>query len=234
MEEMGELFSRGGQVHDIDRQFVASWLTHFQHAVSARAEALGCQPRDLACTFLAAVVGEQAAAFVQVGDGAIVVADPREPEGYCWIFWPQRGEYENVTAFITDPSAEDHLAHEVEDRRYDEIALFSDGLQRLALHFSSHAAHNPFFRPMFSHLRPAPPGYLAQESDALAIFLDSAAVNERTDDDKTLVLATRRPHEAPAPAGKASMRAEGGVQVPSNDNDAVVVDADLPVDSHGD
>ena len=40
----------------------------------------------------------------------------------------------------------------------------------------------------------------------LRAFLDSAPVNQRTDDDKTLVLATRLPVP---PAGKAGAESEG-------------------------
>ncbi len=226
LEEMTTLFAGGGRVHDIDRSFVAAWLTHFQHAVASRAEAVSERPRDFACTLLAAVVDEEAAAFLQVGDGAIVVAAPREPDEYCWIFWPQRGEYENVTVFATDPAAADHLEHDVIDRRFDEIALFTDGLQRLALHFASQTVHNPFFRPMFAHLRSAPSGYLSAASGALATFLDSAAVNDRTDDDKTLLLATRRLAEPPVPLADAS------TDVPTNGDAAPLVDPNAATEDH--
>jgi hypothetical protein len=37
----------------------------------------------------------------------------------------------------------------------DEVAMFSDGLQRLALVYESRTAYTPFFEPMFSVLRKA-------------------------------------------------------------------------------
>ncbi len=197
-DEIATLFDTGGAIADISREFVAAWLIHFQHAIAERAEAQGCAPREFACTLLAAIIGEECGAFFQVGGGAIVVAAPDEPDAYGWIFWPQRGEYENVTMFITDPRAADHLEHEIEIRRYSEIALFTDGLQRLALHFASESVHNPFFRPIFPPLRAQQSGYLPELSAALARFLDSPTVNSRTDDDKTLVLATRRAAAVPA------------------------------------
>jgi hypothetical protein len=71
----------------------------------------------------------------------------------------------------------------------DELALFTDGLQMLALHFASRSAHRPFFEPLFTTLREAAnPEALG---GPLREFLDSPAVNERTEDDKTLVLAIR-------------------------------------------
>lgn len=227
LDEMTTLFAGGGRVQDIDRPFIAAWLTHFQHAVAFRAEAVGDQPRDFACTLLAAVVGEEAAAFLQVGDGAIVVAASREPDEYSWIFWPQRGEYENVTVFATDPAAADYLEHEIAARRFEELALFTDGLQRLTLHFASQEVHNPFFRPMFAHLRTAVPGYLAETSDTLAAFLDSPAVNDRTDDDKTLLLATRRPAMPPETPTEPM---DGAA---ADEDDADPTGGGQPVDDHG-
>jgi hypothetical protein len=157
------------------------------------------------------VVGEAGAAFVQLGDGAIVVADADDADAYCWVFWPQRGEYENVTWFATDPAAAARLDHAFVPRRVDEVALFTDGLQRLALHYASRTAHAPFFRPMFAPVRRAAPGCAEGMAGALAAVLASPTVNERTDDDKTLVLATRRgagepmadrpPSEPDEPAG---------------------------------
>ena len=72
---------------------------------------------------------------------------------------------------------------------HHSLALLSDGLQMLALNYGTKAAHQPFFAPMFASLRKADD---AQELLVpLKQFLDSKAVNDRTDDDKTLVLATR-------------------------------------------
>ena len=78
------------------------------------------------------------------------------------------------------------------ERRIDEVALFSDGLQRLALHYQTRTAHAGFFKPMLATLRAAPADALESLSTQLAAYLSSPAVNERTDDDKTLVLATRQ------------------------------------------
>jgi hypothetical protein len=44
---------------------------------------------------------------------------------------------------------------------------------------------------MFAPLREAPEGYSEELSLGLSRFLDSEKVNDRTEDDKTLILASR-------------------------------------------
>ncbi|MDP9369717.1 MAG: protein phosphatase 2C domain-containing protein [Chloroflexota bacterium] len=191
-DEVVKLLQLGGTTRDVTREFAQSMITDFQREVLLRADAKALKLRDFACTLLLAAIDGQGAAFLQIGDGAIVVGPRQEPDQYCWVFWPQRGEYENQTIFVTDVGAPDHLDHEFVDAPIDEVALLSDGLQRLALHYQSQTVHAPFFRPMFAPLRATPTGFSAPLSSSLAGFLESKPVNERTDDDKTLILATRR------------------------------------------
>jgi hypothetical protein len=86
-----------------------------------------------------------------------------------------------------------NLHSEVHPAAPAEVAVFSDGIQRLALVYQAKEVHKPFFEPMFARLRKAAGN---EEFDLLsgqlALFLGSPAVNERTDDDKSLILATRR------------------------------------------
>jgi hypothetical protein len=144
-------------------------------------------PRELACTLLGAIVGPSKATYFQIGDGAIV---SRRDGSLAPVFWPESGEYANMTYFVTDTKASEHLRCEVQDAT-DEVAIFTDGLQRLALVFATEAAHEPFFEPMFKVLRASSDDQTDQLCAALERFLGSDVINERTDDDKTLILATR-------------------------------------------
>lgn len=191
-DEIVSFLESGGCARDVSREFTVSVIEGFQREIARRADAKRLTPRDFACTLLAAVVDEHSAVFLQIGDGAIVLAEQKDPDQYCWVFWPQRGEYENQTSFATDADATDRLEHEFDERSIDEVALFTDGLQRIALHYQSQTAYAPFFRPMFAPLRAAPTGFSSALSSLLLWFLDSQSVNDRTDDDKTLILATRR------------------------------------------
>lgn len=180
---------RGGTVPSVTRSDAEAWIVHLNERLATYAftEELGI--RDLACTLLAAVLSTSAAAFVQIGDGAIVVA---KDDAYGPIFWPQSGDYANTTYFLTDESPLERLQYELRPDSPEEIALFTDGLQMLALKYSTHEAHAPFFRPLFSRLRTEPEGPLDTLSEGLMAWLDSPSINSRTDDDKTLVLATRQ------------------------------------------
>lgn len=176
-------------VADLDRKVVESWLRGAVADIGARAARDDLAGRDFACTILGCAVGTAAAVFIQIGDGAIVIDDGT---GLRPVFWPDSGEYANMTRFVTDADFGDHLMFCAVEGRIDEVALFSDGLQRLALVFAERAAHAPFFEPMLQCLRAEPAGAAETLVFPLLRFLSSDAVNARTDDDKSLVLATRR------------------------------------------
>jgi hypothetical protein len=148
-------------------------------------------PRDMACTLLAVIVAPTGGGALQIGDGVIVVGD--KPLTWRWVFWPQKGEYANTTFFLSDEAA---LARaEVTSLSDDvlDVALMSDGLEQLAMHFASRKAHDPFFRSVLAPLHAeTAEGESARLSQGLATLLGSAAVRARTDDDASLVIATRR------------------------------------------
>lgn len=194
-------YLESGDLHDLNRAYVEQWLHQFQDELRTYAEADGLTLRDFACTILAAIVGTDSAVFLQVGDGAIVVSQRAEPNEYAWVFWPQRGEYANTTYFSTDDTAREHLEYALVEGGIDEVALFTDGIQPLALHYETQTAFEPFFRPVFATLRSVPEGVSAELSTALADFLDSPRVNAKSDDDKTLAIATRRPARQPLVMG---------------------------------
>jgi hypothetical protein len=189
---IADYFADSQRVADLEREQLADWLRGFADEVGIFAEAEGRESRDYACTLLGAIVEADQAAIFQIGDGAVVVGGDPDPDALDVVFWPQRGEYANQTYFATDGDAPDQAELALIDRAVDEIALLTDGLQGLALTFAARAAHAPFFRPVFAAVRGEPPGESARLTAALAAFLASDRVNQRTDDDKTLVLATRR------------------------------------------
>lgn len=175
------------------REAIESWIDAARARLLEAAATNEATPRQLACTFLAALVGETWAAFAQIGDGVIVFDGP---EGYELAFWPDNGEYANTTRFLSEDDYREHLRIEIVERQVDELALLTDGLQMLALDFAQAKVHDRFFAPLFKTVRDSPDSEKLKTS--LLQFMDSKRVNERTDDDKTLLLAIRNaPDVAP-------------------------------------
>lgn len=179
-----------GGLGSVDHGRAGAWVKQVHRAVGVQADLREVAARQLACTLLFAVLGESGAAFGQIGDGAIVT---RSGDDYRTVFWPQSGEYVNTTNFVSDRRWENHFEFAWHDGPIDELALFSDGLQMLALDYATQRVHAPFFDPLFASLRAQPDPAALREP--MRAFLDSPQLAERTDDDKTLMLATRRAGE---------------------------------------
>ena len=201
LEEFGAVAAMHSDLEDLDLRFVQEWVVRLNAEIVEMAEA-GRTSRDYACTFLGAVVGPDHAVYVQVGDGAIVASGPK-PGVYDWVFWPQHGEFANQTNFVTMEQVLDVLEFRSVPGRIEEIALFSDGLERLVLNLAAKTVHSPALAPVFGWLAGTQPDAGGEMSDALVAYLSSSHVNGRTDDDKTLVMATRADpaRMAAAPSG---------------------------------
>ena len=162
------------------------WYNLVLSDLEKQAVMCGVPLRQLACTLLVAVIGEAGGAFCQLGDGAIVVKLANE---FQHVFWPQSGEYANTTNFITAGRFHNELMFEWRAGCIAEIAVFTDGLQSVALDYARRQAHEPFFLPLFQAIKnQANPENLEAPMQS---FLESPNLAERTDDDLTLILATR-------------------------------------------
>lgn len=170
-------------------QDVAEWFFSVRCALEDVAHVEGLPLRELASTLLLLLVLPHAAAYAHIGDGGIAVD---HGSGLQLVFWPEAGEYANMTRFVTDEDSLEHVRVAVSEATPEEVALFTDGIQRLALDFKTGTVYAPFFAPMMAVLRRQAPAECALLEAQLAAFLDSPKVNSRTDDDKTLVLASRR------------------------------------------
>jgi hypothetical protein len=173
-----------------NKALIEQALVYARDLIQQQAKANDLSLRDYATTLSGVVVSKQQALCFQIGDGAIVAS----VQGYQGlVFWPDNGLYANMTYFVTDDDYVQYLNVEVIDAVLDEVILFSDGLQRLALSLETKMPFSPFFEPMLKALRQAKHQDFSVLNQHLAQFLASELVNKRTDDDKTLVLATRKP-----------------------------------------
>jgi len=168
-----------------------AWLDGVRETFAFAAEEHDLGMRELATTLMFAMIGPNASAFWQIGDGAMVVSEAEDD--WAWVFWPQHGAFANETNFVTDPAASDNLAFAVSGHEIRELAVFTDGLERLLIDQRKRAVQTQAFERMVAPLRTLHGNdEIPQLSEALKAYLSSPTVTGRTDDDVTLVIATRR------------------------------------------
>lgn len=173
----------------IDAQ-IEAWVDTARDRIYAVAERRGVTPRDFAATLVCAISDGNESLIAHVGDGCVVLKDTALNRWHAPT-WPDHGEYASTTTFVTDdPAPKLRLSRYVGP--IGPLVLFSDGLERLALDF---VRKQPFERFFDGVCRPlvgcSIPGRDRALSEQLKLYLDSPAINARTDDDKTLVLAIR-------------------------------------------
>jgi len=145
--------------------------------------------RDYSATLIMAVLTDELVIGGMVGDCAAVAL--KESDELFSLCKPQKGEYANVTNFITHRDLKNIVDVQVYRGAAVGIGVFTDGLAELALNISENSPHAPFFHPLFNFVKAVRHGDELLAEEKLATFLNSERVNARTDDDKTLVLAVK-------------------------------------------
>jgi hypothetical protein len=172
-----------------DDSLVSEWIDETRDQIGEVARRYNLAPRDFATTLVIAAVTPTCSLCVHVGDGA-AVGRSRETGEWIALSWPEHGEYASTTFFLTDePEARVRISRS--EVALDRVAVMTDGIERLALNFTDLSPYAPFFegvsRPVAAS---AAPGLDIELSRKLADYLSSGVINARTDDDKTLILAT--------------------------------------------
>lgn len=169
---------------------------HARDAILTLAKEEGEEARSYTSTLLLVAVTPRGGGALQIGDGVMVVGTGGD--GWSWMFWPQRGEYANTTFFLTDDDAPGHMEVGAFGGTPTDVAVMTDGLEPLALHYASRSVHEPFFEGMFQPLVDAGGSHeIGHLSTSLETFLSSERIRGRTDDDVSLILATRRSAAVP-------------------------------------
>jgi hypothetical protein len=184
-------FLRSELVENASPSNEAAWQALLFEALKAARQRLedetqtrDCALRDLATTLIVAVVTGELALSTHVGDGAAVLYTEDE---LLLLAAPQASEYVNETTFLVSADYLNAAQFSSWRGRAKQLALFTDGLQRLALQMPLQRPHAPFFTPLFQFAAQA-----GTEAEAqLEAFLRSPRIAERADDDLTLLLAAR-------------------------------------------
>ncbi|MDM8549759.1 PP2C family serine/threonine-protein phosphatase [Desulfobacterales bacterium HSG2] len=169
------------------------WKSLIQEAFQKTREALERKAsesetalREYASTLILVVLAEGWTVGGLIGDCAAVVLT--EDEELVSLCQPQKGEYASTTNFLTQDDVFDSLDIRIRRESAQCVAVFSDGLLELALNIAHNKPYPPFFRPLFAFAESVENEQEARKE--LESFLDSERVNARTDDDKTMVLAS--------------------------------------------
>jgi len=183
------LNSKDASMKSLNADFGRRWISYFQQKIGQTAQENKKELRDYASTLVGAVIGARCAVFYQIGDGGIVFSASGARDSYRFAIAPVESEYVNVTDFVTDETAGERLRFELVEEAVEDLILFSDGIYAVAVDYVNNKPHEPFLMPMIAPLRNgAATGGL---NEKLENFLASPKINEKTDDDKTIILASR-------------------------------------------
>lgn len=158
-------------------------VEHTRRAIEQTAIARGHDVKHYATTFLAAVLQRDYIGIIQMGDGAIIIQDG---DGTLRVLTTQQErEYVNEVTFLTCSTYHDELRISVlRARRLRAVCLVTDGVETLSVRRATNTPHPGFFNPLLNN--PVSP-------EQLVALLTSPGACDRSDDDKTILLATKGP-----------------------------------------
>lgn len=160
----------------------------FAHAREALVGQAGDRDlRDLATTLTCAAATPTWLVVAQLGDGLVVARSTNEKALFV-AGEPQRGEYANSTYFLTGDRAMEQIVVQFYGP-VQALVVITDGLLNLAVENPGCVPFADFFDPLICFMERERTGEKTDKK--LEDFLRSERVCERTDDDKTLVVAVR-------------------------------------------
>jgi len=161
-----------------------------RNVLREQASSEGLKIKNYATTLIVAVVMDSTLITGQIGDGGVVAQF--ENDELSTISQPQRGEFANETMPITTRYVFRRIRFSFPKGKIKSFALFTDGIQSLALELPSNTPFPPFFIPFFDALKST--NDIKSTTSSLIELLESDRVCEKTDDDKTLVVVVEEPN----------------------------------------
>jgi serine/threonine protein phosphatase PrpC len=179
--------------HEMDNEAMAAFWRDLaadaRTAIEAEAASLNRPIGDFGTTLLAAMATPDRVSMMQVGDGFIVVSpsDADPASRYTLAFEPRRGDYVGEVTWITSSDWEKDFQTRIITGRQDFLCLSSDGLEKVAILQQTQTPHAGYFDYMRD--RVAAGSTSADMDELVGSVLLNPALDTRTDDDKSLVLA---------------------------------------------
>lgn len=165
------------------------WKVFFKSALIDTIERIGLYAQDnqfsikeLATTITCVMTSPYGCAAVQIGDGAMVSGTSES--SWDLSLPPFHGTHQNETIFLTSTFALNFTRFFYQEDVPPIIILFTDGLERLALTSPQSTPYMPFFRPFWNYAKHIE----TQGINPLLQLLTSSRLQDRTDDDITMVL----------------------------------------------
>lgn len=171
-------------VKEVAQEFFTKAVKYILKKLDQQVQANRYEMQDVACTLIAFVATPHSIAAMQIGDGFIVVR--LKDQNYTLMFQPDKGEYANQTTFLTSPNALSTMKTQVVFGSQSFICAATDGLESVAIRRSDWTPFSPFFNPLEEFM--AETVNPDQNDGYLVDFLTSERLNQRTNDDKTILL----------------------------------------------
>jgi hypothetical protein len=170
----------------LDESALTEAIARAREFVLRSASDFGVPAREFASTLLVAAVTPTQVVVAQLGDGIVVVGTGQDLRLAVSV----EQELLNVTDFLVDSDAmEKVLRWSGPSNDVNSIAVSTDGLVPVLMDQRRNIPHPPMFGMLFSSMHTAEDE--TEVTEQLHAFIRSEQVCQRTDDDKTLVLAWR-------------------------------------------
>lgn len=170
--------------------YVRKLICHLRQRLQKKAAEENISFHELSSTLLAFCATSTTLYFFQIGDGfAVMRQNTQNKKGeYQLIAVPQKGEYENETYFLTSNHVYEVTKSLIISPLPSFLAVATDGIENAALKKPDLIPYKPFFEPLETFLNEQAQSGQKGISKELIDFLKSSKFQEKSSDDKTLLL----------------------------------------------